>query len=255
MNVYAEDGEEYVRIAKALLHGREDHEHPGHERYLVGVEYRPIGSGANGPHNADYGVCISALKQNVESTDVVGEVDGLNIIIRQGGPNSDCAGILANVSHYGTGFSAALESYTTNVVNAAIATGVRVQLGVVDSHTGLSFGLHIVAENGSSDWGIRISALPGASFTTPIEIQDALGNLLFAVGGDGGVNSSAGIHSKIGFAVGGKPVVLARDEGWEPFSGILDKATPLNTETCTVKQLARRVAQLQATLAYHGLIG
>jgi hypothetical protein len=53
----------------------------------------------------------------------------------------------------------------------------------------------------------------------------------------------------------GTQVVGARDTGWTAMTGSPDKATAYATSTITLAQLAGRVAQLQASLTAHGLIG
>lgn len=57
------------------------------------------------------------------------------------------------------------------------------------------------------------------------------------------------------FKVGSNQVVGARDTGWAAMTGSPDKATAYATGSVTLAQLAGRVAQLQASLTAHGLIG
>jgi fibronectin-binding autotransporter adhesin len=55
--------------------------------------------------------------------------------------------------------------------------------------------------------------------------------------------------------VGANKVVGARDTGWTAMTGSPDKATAYATGSMTLAQLAGRVAQLQASLTTHGLVG
>jgi hypothetical protein len=55
--------------------------------------------------------------------------------------------------------------------------------------------------------------------------------------------------------VGGVQVVAARNTGWAAMTGTPNKATVYDVSTVTLAQLAARVAQLQAVLTSHGLIG
>lgn len=57
------------------------------------------------------------------------------------------------------------------------------------------------------------------------------------------------------FKVGSNQVVGARDTGWAAMTGSPDKASVYATGAVTLAQLAGRVAQLQASLTAHGLIG
>lgn len=57
------------------------------------------------------------------------------------------------------------------------------------------------------------------------------------------------------FKVNGTQVVGAKDTGWTAMTGAADKATAYDVAAITLAQLAGRVAQLQATLTTHGLIG
>jgi hypothetical protein len=55
--------------------------------------------------------------------------------------------------------------------------------------------------------------------------------------------------------IGANKVIGARDIGWTAMTGSPDKATAYATGSVTLAQLAGRVAQLQASLTAHGLIG
>ncbi len=78
--------------------------HVGQSRYGHSIEHRPLGSGANGPSNADYGLGISVIKSTWPNADAsaAGEIDGLTVVTRNTGPDaglgedSDSSGILVN---------------------------------------------------------------------------------------------------------------------------------------------------------------
>lgn len=76
---------------------------------------------------------------------------------------------------------------------------------------------------------------------------------------DSGIIESAGIFNTISgageYRIGGTKVVGARITGYSAMTGALNKATVYDTSTVTLPQLAGRVAQLQADLTTHGLIG
>lgn len=57
------------------------------------------------------------------------------------------------------------------------------------------------------------------------------------------------------YMVGANQVIGARDTGWTPMTGTLDKSTAYDTSSVTVEQLAGRLAALQASFTNHGLIG
>jgi hypothetical protein len=63
------------------------------------------------------------------------------------------------------------------------------------------------------------------------------------------------IAAGVAFKVGSNQVVGARDTGWTAMTGSPDKSTAYATSTVTLAQLAGRVAELQAVLTAHGLIG
>lgn len=107
-----------------------------------------VGSSVNGPTSADYGMSISMSKQSFDTTVVVGEIDGLNIAVRQGGAGSDCAGVLINAAHYGTGFSAAMEAQTTIITAGSPVQGVQTAVGVVDNVLNKHYGMTAVKNYG-----------------------------------------------------------------------------------------------------------
>jgi hypothetical protein len=56
-------------------------------------------------------------------------------------------------------------------------------------------------------------------------------------------------------AIGGNPVVGARQAGWTPMTGAGNTVTAYDVSSITLPQLAARVAAIQNSLATHGRIG
>lgn len=82
------------------------------------VTANALGSGVNGPLTAQTGMTINMTKDNWWTGGKVGEVDGLNILVRQNAPHSDSSGILINVQNEGHGFLSATE-FASSIVDAA----------------------------------------------------------------------------------------------------------------------------------------
>lgn len=125
-----------------------------------GVEFRPSGSGANGPSNADVGMVISVIKP----TSAVGELDGGYMYVKQDGPLSDVCGWLVQVDRKGgTGFSAQHEGTTRDVDPATgnVLKEVRCQFGVLDSVTGDSIGYYVNAQADVMRYGMLMRSSPG----------------------------------------------------------------------------------------------
>ncbi len=103
----------------------------------AGIQSEPLGSGVNGPTASDVGLGVSAVKKNWTNgtSATTGEVDGVLSVVRQGGTASDGAAYLADVGHYGTGYSASLEGHTETVTTPGetILRQLNVQLGVIDT--------------------------------------------------------------------------------------------------------------------------
>ena len=119
--------------------------HPGSNLVAFNIEGIALGSGANGPTNADMGQNITIFKQGYGSgTAAGGEIDGLTIFVRQDGPqgypsgdplSSDSAGILINTQNIGNvGFNAAIECTTSNLNATTFAEDYKIQtqIGVMD---------------------------------------------------------------------------------------------------------------------------
>lgn len=150
------------------------------------------GSGVNGPATAQTGLTINFAKDNWWTGGKVGEVDGLNILVRQNGPHSDSSGILVNVQNQGHGFLSATEFSSTIVdpIQNVLTYGIDVQEGVLDHLNGDYIGAVYSADYGALATGIQIQNSPGASWQYAIKYaRDA--NVLFSVDGLGNIVGSS----------------------------------------------------------------
>src|ERR1700691_1885565 len=146
------------------------------------------GSGINGPATAQTGMTINFAKDNWWTGGKVGEVDGLNILVRQNGPHSDSSGILVNVQNQGHGFLSATEfaSSIVDPVQNVLTYGIDVQEGVLDHVNGDYIGAVYSADYGSLGTGVLIQNSPGASWQYALQYaKDGKG--LFSVDGLGNI--------------------------------------------------------------------
>ncbi len=150
------------------------------------------GSGVNGPLTAQTGLTINFAKDNWWTGGKVGEVDGLNILVRQNAPHSDSSGILVNVQNQGRGFLSATEFSSTIVdpVENILTYGIDVQEGVLDHLNGDYIGAVYTADFGSLGTGVLIQNSPGAAWRYAIQYAKD-GNALFSVDGAGNIVGSS----------------------------------------------------------------
>lgn len=124
---------------------------------------------ASGADTASYGMSIYMQRPNWHRSSVTGEMDGLNITLRQA--NGDAAGILSNILTR-NGFGTTLESYT----GIADASGVPVkavnaQLNVSNSRDNSNYGLVLQTVAGTNlNAGLRIASAKGTSWSNYIEM-------------------------------------------------------------------------------------
>jgi hypothetical protein len=146
------------------------------------------GSGVNGPATAQTGMTINFAKDDWWTGGKVGEVDGLNILVRQNGPHSDSSGILVNVQNQGHGFLSATEfaSSIVDPVKNVLTYGIDVQEGVLDHLNGDYIGAVYTADYGALGTGVLIQNSPGSSWNYAIQYARN-GNLLFSVDGAGNI--------------------------------------------------------------------
>jgi len=162
------------------------------------VTANALGSGVNGPLTAQTGMTINMTKDNWWTGGKVGEVDGLDVFVRQNAPHSDSSGILINVQNEGHGFLSATEfaSSIVDPVKNVLTYGIDVQEGVLDHLNGDYIGAVYTADYGKLGTGILIqNSSPSASWQNAIQYSKN-GNLLFSVDGAGNiVGSSANLGS------------------------------------------------------------
>lgn len=148
-----------------------------------------LGSGVDGPLTAQTGVTINMSKDNWWTGGMIGEVDGLNVLLRQNGPNSDASGILINVQNQGHGFLSATEFASTIVdpVSNTLTYGIDVQEGVLDRKTSDYIGAVYTADYGALSTGVLIqNSSPTASWKYALQYEKN-GSVKFSVDGAGNV--------------------------------------------------------------------
>lgn len=143
-------------ICQKMYQYQDNTAHLGFAHSILHVQSNPIGTGTIGPNNADFGITISLLKQNWNGAASAGELDGMNIIVRNGGNNSDTTAMLMNVGNAGIGFTCLFEGTTT--VTGSETKGLDVQCGVIDTRSGFEYGLVLNAFQGQCLTGILIQA-------------------------------------------------------------------------------------------------
>jgi len=165
-----------------------------------GIENIPTGSGFNGAANADMSLNISNIKNNYLASSQQGEIDGINVVTRQGGPagngstgNSDTAGILIDVGiKSGSGWAGALEASTTLFNSGGSSTKqLQTQVGVLDSTTSNYIGFAAIAGNGEINDGIRLLSSGTGYFDNFESFFNTAGVKVFQVNNAGGITLSA----------------------------------------------------------------
>jgi hypothetical protein len=157
------------------------------------VTANALGSGVNGPATAQSGMSITMTKDNWWKGGKVGEVDGLDVFVRQNAPHSDSSGVLINVANQGNGFLSATEfaSSIIDPVKNVITYGIDVQEGVLDHLTGDYIGAVYTADFGALATGVQIqNSSPSASWQYAIKYLNN-GNPLFTVDGLGNIAGSS----------------------------------------------------------------
>jgi hypothetical protein len=152
------------------------------------VTANALGSGVNGPQKAQTGLTVNISKDNWWTGGKTGEIDGLNVMLRQNAPASDASGILINVQNQGKGFLSATEFSSTIVdpVKNVLTYGIDVQEGVLNKKTGDYIGAVYSADHGTLSTGVLIQNSPGASWRYALQYQKD-GNTKFSVDGGGNV--------------------------------------------------------------------
>lgn len=188
--------------------------HSGESHSLMTLQNRPVGSGANGPSNADYGLIVSNLKTAFTSSTVVGEMNGIYSVVRQAGAGSDGAAYLADVATYGTGFIGIMEGVANTFTGGGAANpyGIGVQLGILDNVSGNYMGLYAVAKEGAQTANIWVNTQSTGTVSYMFRGQK-LGIDTFTVDGNGSVFSLAGFRSNLNNTSTNTPSFTAEQTG------------------------------------------
>jgi hypothetical protein len=164
-----------------------------------------LGSGVDGPLRAQTGVTINMSKDNWWTGGMIGEVDGLNVLLRQNGSNSDASGILINVQNQGHGFLSATEFASTIVdpVSNTLTYGIDVQEGVLDKKTGDYIGAVYTADYGALSTGVLIqNSSTSASWKYALQYEKN-GSTKFSVDGAGNVVGASARFSSLSVNLSG----------------------------------------------------
>ena len=169
------------------------------------VTANALGSGVNGPQTAQTGLTVDISKDNWWTGGKTGEVDGVNVLLRQNGPDSDASGLLINVQNQGNGFLSATEFSSTIVdpVSNTLTHGIDVQEGVLNKKTGAYIGAVYSADVGALSTGVLIQNSPGASWQYAIQYQKN-GSLKFSVDGAGNIAGTSAYFGGVGINGDGK---------------------------------------------------
>jgi hypothetical protein len=164
------------------------------------VTANALGSGVNGPQTAQTGLTINMTKDNWWTGGKVGEVDGLNVLLRQNAPGSDASGILVNVQNQGNGFLSATEfaSSIVDPVTNTLTHAIDVQEGALNKSTGGYYGAVYTADSGALSTGVLIqNSSPDASWQYALQYQKN-GSVLFSVDGAGSLVGAGAYFGGVG---------------------------------------------------------
>lgn len=153
------------------------------------VTANALGSGVNGPQTAQTGLSVNISKDNWWTGGKTGEVDGIGVMLRQNGPDSDGSGLLINAQNQGNGFLSATEFVSTIVdpVSNTLTHGIDVQEGVLNRKTGDYIGAVYTADYGALSTGVLIqNSTPSATWKYALQYQKN-GAIKFSVDGSGNV--------------------------------------------------------------------
>ena len=204
------------------------------------IESQAQGSGKNGPNSADYGMTIAIHKKGYgsDNSPPAGEIDGLNIFVRQDGPkgepsgganSSDASGILVNIQNVeDVGFTSAWEASTSNIERAGgtVTKSIQTQIGVLDQNAvgAPSYGYVCVASRGALGDAYYAGAAVGSTWNNILNAPgsmkiDAAGNYrAFSPEWTGGSwtivrESGANASTQITHRGTGAMLLLAQDAG------------------------------------------
>jgi hypothetical protein len=160
----------------------------------VTINMSAVGAGVNGPLNAQTGLTVFATKDNwFGGPASIGEVDGINVIMRQGGPNSDGGGILVNVQNTGMGFLA-MDEMVSSIVDPSqnsITEEIDVQDGVLNKSTGDYIGRVFNADVGQLKSAILVQNTSSATTWGNVLINSKNGIQNFVIDDNGNLNGQS----------------------------------------------------------------
>lgn len=183
--------------AKRAVRMQDVGSHSGSKRAAEYLEYRPRGSGLNGPASADYGKVISLIKHDwLNPTCANGELDGMYFVVRNGGPDaeanddkSDGTGFLGDIQNVGnSGFVALYEASVSNIRRSdfAITRQIAVQSAPINSVISgqQSYGHVLISKAGANDVGYMAQCEGSGTWVAYARFQDVSGNKRFEVKDD-----------------------------------------------------------------------
>jgi hypothetical protein len=185
--------------------------HPTNDLSVLAIEARPEGSGKNGPAYADFGLSISAIKKNWDSVALPGEVDALNIVLRNGGvvatgtdDRADSAAVMINAfSMAHAGWICGVEGIVGNNDGAGIKNMIGFQIGGFDGPINRNVGMTLSAYTGTFYCAYFAQNVDTGTFVDFLHFQGADGANLFKITGSGrviGGDTTASTSSTTGSA-------------------------------------------------------
>lgn len=140
---------------------------------------------------------------------------------------------------------------------SAVANQVTLSVGGVNADVNVavtakgSGGIFLTAGGGI---GAQVANVAGSTRWLTFSGHATTNPTLSASAGDINVATNLDLSAKV-LKINTIQVVGARDVGWSAMTGAANKVTVYDVTTVTLAQLAGRVAQLQASLTTHGLLG
>ncbi len=166
--------------------------HVGKEAYPLFIESRPLGTGNNSVTSIDYGLGISVLKQNWQTSTVIGQVCGVNVVVRGGyqgsfvNMNGDIAGFISNVVTSSPDYAASWESICAHEPGAgAIDQQIRTQIGVINVQNTNYIGYYGLKEVGTGGDGVLLANTAGVgNWTNYLRgVRDGADNFVISLAG------------------------------------------------------------------------
>ena len=168
------------------------------------------GSGVDGPATAQDAMDVKCHKTNFSQATTVGEVDCIDVTLRQGGPNSSSSGVLIDAQNTGLGFVSDTEMVASSldVKTNALSMTVDIQQGAINKSTAM-YGAVYTATAGTGDTAVLVQAAGSASWNNVIRGVDMNGHQYFSV--DGAGNSAQDGTARIGKSLYVNGVVQASE--------------------------------------------